>query len=247
MLQIDFLPQEYRQRQARHRVKPWRHIAVVVVLCIVAGLASLQRIERQRVRRELSFVTPIYEQVVGQQKRLTEMQAELRRAQNEADVYAYLKHPWPKTQLLAAVLKPAPGEVHIDQLNIVREAVATATPAGMPESRPRNAGPDEQSKLSPTERDLRRLRGEYDKLRTVIRLSGSTSDSAGLHAYFAELNRLPLFAKAEVESLETIEVKGTTTVRFRAAIFVRAGYGQTGGQTTPPATLAQGAAAPTRP
>ena len=249
MLQIDFLPQEYRQRHARRNVKPWRHIVVVAVLCAVAGLASVQRIQRQRVQRELTLVSPLYEQVIGQQKRLADVQTQLRRAKDEANVYAYLRHPWPKTQLLAAVLKSVPTEVRIEQLGIVREAIVTATPAGLPETRPRsNATPEDQTKLSPDERDLRRLRAEYDKLRTVIHLSGSTSDSASLHAYFAELGRLPLFAKAEIESLETTEIRGAATVRFRATVCVRNGYGQAGGPAASPgATLAQGAAPPAQP
>jgi Tfp pilus assembly protein PilN len=237
MLDIDFLPQEMQRRQAR-RDSSLRPVLVgAAIIAIVGAAAIVQHRQTREARQALAAVEPFYEQAVAQQQQLVETKKQVEKLRHEAELYTYLKHPWPRTQLLAAVLLPLPAAVRLEQLQVVREA---ASPSGQPETRARGDRPsdEEQAKLMPVQRDLRRLREEYDKTQAVVRLSGSTSDSAALHQYLAELGRNGLFVRAELDAIESLEVKGVPTARFRATLFVRPGYGQPGARATP-ATLAR--------
>jgi hypothetical protein len=142
--------------------------------------------------------------------------------------------------LLVALLAPRPAEITLEQLRITREkpAVEAATERHLRTEKPSEE--DDLSKLLPAERDLRHFREESDKMRTVIHIAGSTADSGALHRYLSELGKHNLFAKAELDSLESLESKGGAVIKFRATVVVRPGYGQPGGPTpAPQESLAQ--------
>lgn len=238
MLDIDFLPSEYHQRRTQRHAKPWRHVVVVATLLVVAGLASAQRSQRNRVQSELAAVTPLYEKLLADQKHLGELKARLGGLRHDAALLTYLRHPWPKTRLLATLLDPLPEGVRLEQCAVAREALPTQPPTG-DDARPRaSSEPKEASKLAGAERDLNRLREEYDKTQTVIRFHGSADDAEVLHAYIAQLTRKPLFVRAELESLETVGSGEKARVRFRGVVVVRLCYGQPGSRA-----LAEAAAA----
>jgi hypothetical protein len=175
-----------------------------------------------------------YELAVSQSRCWADIQTRLRTARSNAELFVYLRHPWPRTQLLVALLAPRPEEITFEQLRITREkpAVEATTDRRLRTEKP--AEEDDLSKLSPTERDMRHLREECDKMRTVIHIAGSTADSGALHRYLSELGKHSLFAKAELDSLESVEGKGPAAMKFRATVVVRPGYGQPGGPTPAP-------------
>lgn len=231
MLDIDFLPSEYHQRRTQRHAKPWRHVIVVATLLVVAGLASAQRSQRNRVQSELAAVAPLYDKLLADQKRLGELKTRLGVLRHDAALLAYLRHPWPRTRLLAVLLDPLPEGVRLEQCAVAREPLPTQPPAG-DDARPRASSESKDtSKLAGAERDLNRLREEYDKTQTVIRFHGSADDAESLHAYIAQLTKKPLFVRAELESLETIGTGEKARVRFRGVVVVRPCYGQPGSRS----------------
>jgi Tfp pilus assembly protein PilN len=234
MQNIDFLPQEYRQRRARRHGQSGRIVAIAGIGALIVAAAFGQRYQRRQADDEMATVAPVYDTAVAQQQQLDGLQSQLQTARAAAELYAYLRHPWPRTQLLAALLGPLPAEIGLDQVQIVREtapAVPVANVEGSPAGNRPNAETD-LAKLLPAQRDLRQLRDELDKMRTVIHLSGTTSDTGQLHGYLHALGRSDLFAKAELDSLESAEGSGAS--RFRATLVVRPGYGQPGGPAPQP-------------
>jgi len=241
MLDIDFLPPEYHQRRTQRHAKPWRHVIVVVALLVVAALASVQRVQRNRVQSELSVVVPLYDKLLADQKRLGELKTRLGGLRHDAALLAYLRHPWPKTRLLATLLDPLPEGVRLEQCTVARE-----TPPPLPspgdETRPRTSSePKDLSKLAGAERDLHRLREEYDKTRTIIRFHGSADNAEVLHTYIGHLTKKPLFVRAELESLETVGTGETARARFRGVAVVRPCYGQPGARVSAEATASRSA------
>ncbi len=246
---IDFLPAQYRRRDVQRRSQPWRLVVVVAFLALLIAAIVSQHFQTSLVRRQLAAVVPVYEAAVAQQDRLAELQSQLQTSRASADLFTYLRHPWPRTQLLAALRAPLPDEITFDQLTISREVLPgqaqntfelettiTVTPGNSAEQQQQ-----QNAKLPPAARDLKLLRQSVDKLETVMLVSGTTADSAVLHRYLGNLSRCRMFSKAEIDWIEAGENRAVSDGRqkFSATIVVRPGYGQPGGPTAPQETLAQ--------
>ncbi len=232
MLDIDFLPSQYHRRQARKRSKPWQAMVVLSFVALVAAAAAGQYRQHRGLRAELELIEPQYEQAVAMNARLSTLQEELRKARAEAALLTYLRHPWPRTQLLQALLEPLPDEILLTELEIATESPAVQR---LPQRRRPQREDDEKAlaALTPAERDLAELRRQVDAMQTVIRIAGTTGDSAALHRYLGTLARSSLFGNAELESIESVEGGNRHAVRFRATVVVSPGYGQPGGPAEP--------------
>ncbi len=233
MRDIDFLPAQVSQSRSRRQTRPWRVIVVLAFVGLVAAADVAQRSRRHWLESDLAAVEPAYELAAQQNRQLAAVQTELQRLRSLADLYAYLQHPWPRTQLLAGVLGPLPAEVTFQRVQVVCEKPPPV--AGQRQARGDTPLDEEQlAKLPAPQRDLKKLRGQRDSLRTVIRLTGTTADSASLYRYLGELGRNELFAKAELNSLESLAGKDEGLMKFEATVLVRPGYGQPGGPTSVP-------------
>jgi len=239
MHDIDFLPAEYRQRYARRHSKPWR-LLVLGAFAVAISVAALgQHRGRVRLDGQLAEIVPQYEAVVtcSQDLKLLESRLELSRA--DAELFTYLRHRWPTTQVLDALLARLPEEITFEQLEIRQETPQGQMPAGPLSREQREAETERTAALPPGARQLQSLRLEYDVQRTVITVTGLTSDSASLHRYLGELGQVELFAEAELQTIERDQMSGTSKLRFSASLEVQPGYGQPGGPTQPAADPAE--------
>ncbi len=230
MLDIDFLPAQYHRRQARKRSQPWQVIVVLSFVALVAAAAVGQYRRHGVLRAKLQTIEPQYEQAVAMREQVAARQKTLQQSRAEAALLTYLRHPWPRTQLLRAIVDPLPDAIVLNRLEISNERRAAQ---GRPE-RPRSREKDDdksRAMLTPAERDLAALRQQVDSVETMIRISGTTGDGAALHRYVGQLARGSLFRRAELESIESFEGGNGHTVRFQASVAVRPGYGQPGGPT----------------
>ena len=238
MLDIDFLPAQYHRRQARKRSKPWQVVVVLAFTTIVAVAAVGQFRRHAALRAELDLLAPQYEQAVAANDRLAKLQTELKEARAEATLLTYLRHPWPRTQLLRALLEPLPDEILLSELEITTGTAAAQRPA---QRRPQTDDEKEAlAALTPAGRDLAELREQADTAPTIMRVRGATSDSAVLQHYLGALAQRTLVRKAELESSERVEREDGRNVHFRATVVVRPGYGQPGGPTRPDQTTTAG-------
>jgi Tfp pilus assembly protein PilN len=229
MQDIDFLPAEYFQRRVRQQARPWRIAALTLFAALATVAAAGQYLQRQRLQAELDALLPAYQLAAGEQQRLAQMQAKLQTEEQTAGLLAYLRHPWPKTQILRALVDNLPEQVVFDQLRIGRQQRQTQRPA---EARPASAEQQEDlSKLPPAQRDLRVLQEEYDTSEVYVRIEGYTSDSSALYGWLAALGKQRLLAKAELTSLETAAQTGPNLMRFGAVVVVVPGYGHPGSPT----------------
>jgi DNA mismatch repair ATPase MutS len=229
MIDIDFLPIQYHQKNAYRQAKPWQIIVVTSFLGLVALLTISQKIHRRFVERELDELAPAYETAMAQEQRLADVQNQLKRMESEAKLITYLHHPWPRSQLLSALLSRLPEEITLEQLQITREADNSAAASDRrPAIHLANSG-DQQKTLSPAERDLQILQNQSDDKQTVVILIGSTTDSAAVHRFLNEILSNPLFSKAELGSVTSVNESSGTTIQFQAKLVVKPGYGQPGG------------------
>jgi Tfp pilus assembly protein PilN len=148
----------------------------------------------------------------------------------EAELFTYLEHPWPRTQLIDALLAPLPEEITFDELTIDGETrVDNLNTLTVPSRKSRKAEQETACTLLPATEDLQQLRAECDGTRTVITLKGLATDSEALYRYLADLSRAPLFAKTELRCIEAESTDDGGQLRFFATIVVQPGYGQPGG------------------
>ncbi len=229
MSEIDFLPLEYHQQSADRRQQPWRAVVVMAFAVVLGAAALLDYQRRHRLRADLEAIRPQYEKAVAQMDRLADLQSQVRSARAESDLYTYLRYPWPRTQILAALLAPLPDDVVVEQLKIQQEAPRSHVPSGPQRKSDPKAEEAELAKLPAAARDLKRLRAEFDRAETVVVLSGQCRESAALHRYLGELGKNDLFRKVQLRSFETVKSERGSALRFVAVVLVRPGYGQPGG------------------
>jgi hypothetical protein len=234
MQTIDFLPIEYRQKHARRQSQPWQLFVVTAMVGLVATTAFVQRYNRRRVENDRATIIPIYDAAVNQQKRLAEAQTRCEAAGARANLYTYLRHPWPRTQLLSALVTPLPDTITLQQVQILREM---PTAGKSTESRPvvdKKAEEDKLKLLTPANRDLSTLAARLDQLQTVVVLTGTATEIPALHSYIGHLDATEIFDKAELDCFNAVDNnKSATVLQFRAVLAVQPGYGQTGGPTGP--------------
>lgn len=228
---IDFLPAEYRQSRSRLKSQPRRLIVTVLLAALVSAGTGVQYYRRHQVDAELAAVAPQYEAAVRQSETLGRLQTRLSAAQADAELFTYLLPPWPRTQILDALLAPLPEDLMLDQLQIAPEAASENVhlASGAEKSKAPKLTEEELGKLPPAVRDLRQLRQQDQRQQTVVTLSGVTSDTEALHRYIGELAKVPLFSKAELTAIETDSNARSQRPRFSARLVVRPGYGQPGG------------------
>ena len=241
MHEIDFLPAEYRQKNAGLQSQPWRLVVLGLVGALVVAAALTQSQRRKRLETELDEITPKYDAMVACNQGLEVVQQDLDTARADAELFTYLRHRWPATRVLDVLLAPLPEQVVFEHVEIRRE-----TPSGRHAARPvspedRDSEAQRLAALPAAARDLAELRGECDTVETVVTLTGTTTDSAALHCYLGQLGRIELFAKAELDTIDSelpaaaylhAPSNGPAIVpqlRFSARLVVRPGYGLPGG------------------
>jgi hypothetical protein len=233
MHEIDFLPAEYRQKHARQQARPWQVVVIAAVAALMIVGTVAQRWRQHRLRRELAEITVVYDDALRLQTQLANLEKRLATARGNASLYTYLRHPWPRSQLLAALARPLPEPITLQQVQISREPPTGGPPAVAPPV-DRKAEEERLKRLSPAERDLAALSERLDAMQTVVVLSGAATESAALHKYIGALDATDIFNEADLDSFNSIDGKQEDgAFQFRAVLAVQPGYGQIGGPTAP--------------
>jgi hypothetical protein len=235
MKNIDFLPEIYRQQGELRRARIWWG-AVVVIFGTAIGLAAgIQFWLRHDIQRQLDQLEPQFVQAQQQSRELSSLNAQITKAGRSAGLFTFLEDPWPRTQILAELVRPLPKSMHLMRVQIGEEEVLRAAPSTGSARRRSRHEEEEGPKLSPVEQDLAQLRTDAERRQTFVDLEGQTQDVTELHAYVAEIGRSALFASAQIKSLEatpgdTLPIQTKFTVRAT----VRPGYAVSGGGPSPP-------------
>jgi Tfp pilus assembly protein PilN len=232
---IDFLPDVYREAGIQRKNITLRAVVIAAFVSLVGFAVVYQQHLRIVAQEQLAALLPSYEQSQAETKRLAEMQTQLQSVQRQAELYTYLRHPWPRSQILAALTEPLPDEIQLQELSIVREPLATSGgDAAPPSAKPSEAA---AAKLNPAQRDLATLRDHWDRTQIVVKLSGQTDDPLALHRYLEELNRIVMFSRVEEGVIESLPGDSKNQIHFAARVIVRPGYGQPKGPTLESATV----------
>jgi len=228
MTHIDFLPPRYRERSVLERSKLW----YLGVLCVFGGAIAVATLcqfgVRAAVLAELAQVEAESNAAQATIQRVNQLQALAKSESADAELITWLRHPWPRTQLLGAIAAHLPDEVTLEDLRLDQEeAPKYAAPAAptSPEQSPAAA-----PKLSPPARDLAKLRGQHEGKQSVVVLSGEARDTAALHTFLARIGSVGLYSKVDLLSIESgASNESSASARFKAKLTIRRGFGQAGG------------------
>ncbi|MBS0209926.1 MAG: hypothetical protein JSS27_13340 [Planctomycetes bacterium] len=239
--QIDFLPDRYRQVDVQRHSKWWRMLVLVLFGGAICATQVGQMCQRRQVQAQLDDATLHYQAAQLESQKLANIRQTLVPLRAKAELLTYLRHPWPRSQLLASIAAPLPNDVLLERVRFQREQIRTEPTVAAPPPQPGVAAADMRT---PVERDLEKVRDEADQSRIVIYLEGTTRDDASLHNYLSLLTREPLLAENELASLE----RDQAHLRFTVRVLVRPGYGQRRGPAGPrPAESTVGALSPLTP
>jgi hypothetical protein len=242
MQDIDFLPAGYRESNARRLHRLWHMMLAGVLLACCAAATTFQLWQSFQILDEIAAVQASYDATVALAARLDQTRARLDAERTEARLITYLAHPWPKSQIVAAILRPLNDAITLEEIRIGREQISgppgvnrkTPPPALAP------AAANDTARKAPAERDLKELQAEFDATRQVVHLSGVTHEGSELYHYIAALIQDPLVETAELSSLESNNKNETQGIKslskFQARILIRPGYGQPRGPLPRPAS-----------
>ncbi len=227
-LAIDFLPDRYREESTQRRVNLWRLAVVGMFVWLVVVGTLVQRQTRAKTAKRLAAVNRNYEFAQRRSANLGRLLVEQREAIAQAQLVNYLRHRWPRTQVLAVVLRPLPDAITLHELHLANEFTTAQGPRADTTLGERNDEATDPPELA--KRDLRQLRQQVGA-KAVVTLEGTTSDAARLHDYLAAVAANPLVFQAELQNIEAGQGDHWSVARFRARIEMRPGYGEPGGPT----------------
>jgi hypothetical protein len=240
MKNIDFLPEIYRQQRVQRRARRWWCTVAGIFAVAVLSAAFSQWMIRRGIQHELAQVEPKYAEALQREAELQLVRQEIMRAEEVASLYAYLGHPWPRTQLLAGIVGPLPDSIRLSEVTIAFETLPQG-PIIHPASSATSPGGNAKLTPSPASQDLAQLRNECDGRQVILSITGTATVLTELHAYLDQLGKSPLIAAAHLKGVESSGAgKATGESRFHSHVVVRPGYGQDGGPPVEPAAPAPG-------
>lgn len=229
MKDIDFLPAKYRRDQTQRRRQFSIVVAAALCAVVLATLAYFQTRQLHSLERKLADVKLQYDVASKQAVRLVDVHSKLNHEQAAATLYTYLRHPWPLTQILSAVIGPLPPAIQILELRVTHEARPGAAAQRENVSRGKEAAAADTEPSSPFERALETLRAERDGTHTVVFVSGVTHDEAQLHRYLSELDDQAMIVSSRLSSIKRDDHREIERFHFDAQVIIIGGYGMPDG------------------
>jgi hypothetical protein len=224
MKSIDFLPDVYRQRESLRRARMWWMAVVMLFGGAILSAAMGQAWIRHSVVEQLDALAPEFAAAQARVQELAALQTQVARTGQEAGLYTFLQNPWPRTQLLAEIVRPLNDTIRLTRLALTEEEIAKSV-LPLP-SRNDKQAEDAAAKASPAEKDLALMDEEANRRQTAIEIEGQTAAVSQLHEYVSQLSHSPLIASATIKSLEAATSNEQRQTRFTLRLIVRPGYCQ---------------------
>ncbi|WP_425613870.1 hypothetical protein NA78x_003714 [Anatilimnocola sp. NA78] len=229
MQAIDFLPEHYRERRKQRRVRWWWALVVSLFGGLVATTFSLQWLNVQSIKREVARLETQVATARQLDQRLLEIETNVSALSHSANLYTFLRHPWPRTQILSAVVHPLPSDIELSSIRIAESLIVKQAVAATPEA----GGDNQPPPPHPAVADLLQLHDAHESQRVMVIVEGTAKEVETLHTYLEALGRHPLVVEARLNSLETRKLETYSLVVFQLQLCTRPGHGLSDGPTAP--------------
>ncbi len=235
MKELDFLPPEYREKNAIHNARLCQIAMAFGFGAIIILAAGFQFAIYRSAQQELTRISAQYDDAIAKTSQLVALRSKVDQNRQFANLYTYLKYPWPRTQMLAEIAKDLPPQVTLRELTIIEETSKLRARSGVVAVGVKSQPATGQT---PAKADLDLLRSQQDRSRAEIQISGTTTDSGAVHLFVMALNGTPLFESAKLYSMEAVTGSKQAQSNFFIRLTARPGYGQPGGPQAPPPAIA---------
>ncbi|MCA9121093.1 MAG: hypothetical protein H6822_17625 [Planctomycetaceae bacterium] len=233
MNKINFLPERYHERDLKRKAAVWQY----AILLGFGGLLLVATLGQFAMKKSLQVsMRDLQQDLIAtklKRERVQLLKQELGDKEQAAALYTYLRHPWPRTQLIANVTQGLPECISFEGLEILEQQPIRRAASGHETRTDASSQP-----MAAT--DLETLRSSQDVARVIVRIRGVVSDTAALNEYVRRLSEVPLFHSVSLSSLQSqaSQDDGACSA-FELNVIVRPGHGQSGGPKGPIATSEQ--------
>lgn len=227
MKNINFLPERYHERDLKRKAAIWQYALLLGFGSLLLAATIGQFAIKRSLRASLAELKASRIDTDVKRGRVELLKRKLGSSEEIAALYTYLRHPWPRTQLLAKITELLPESVVLEGIEILEQRPNGSSSAFSESS-------DGASGTTPAAADLAQLRGGLDAVQLVVRVRGTVEDTAVLNDYVRQLGLVTLFRRV---SLDSLQAKSSSDEKARSAfelnVTVRPGHGQPGGPTEP--------------
>jgi Tfp pilus assembly protein PilN len=227
MQNIDFLPDRYREREQKRKAAIWQYGLFLMLGAMLLAASLGQFAIKRSLQTSLDDLSESRLTTQSKRERVTLLKRQLGSSEERAELYTYLRHPWPRTQLIGKITASLPENIVLESIEIIEEH-RSQTPFSNPETL------DDTTKEAPAAADLAQLRNEHDSSQLIIRVRGSVDDTATLNTYVRQLGEVKLFRSVSLGSLQSQATTDNTILsEFEINVVVRPGHGQPNGPSDP--------------
>jgi len=217
--EIEFLPKRYREKRKKNNIKVSRILLIVIMVGGMASVLLYQLACLHSVNRQVAAIDKQNEKVMQLMQEVESRRAKVVLERHHANLLTFLDHPYPKSQIISALVNPLSREITITRLQITQEQVAN--PNAKPPSEKGQAAP----KGHPMELDLKTLISEAKTRRVMVEVEGTTDDTSSLYTYLASLHQAEIIESAKIESIDPHQKSdGSEFSNFTAHVRVKRGY-----------------------
>ncbi|MBA2114974.1 hypothetical protein [Bremerella alba] len=217
--EIEFLPKKYREKQKSHNFQVSRLLLIVVIVAGMSSVLLYQLASLHSVKRQVAALDDQHEKVVQLMQEVDQRRGEVVVKRHHAKLLTFLDHPFPKSQIIAAIANPLPTEIAITRVQVTVEQVAS-TNAKPPSEKGKKA-----PQGHPMELDLKQLIDEVKAHRCTVEVEGTTDDTSCLYTFLASLHQAEIIESAKIESIDPHQkTDGSEFSNFTAHVKVKRGY-----------------------
>src|SRR6478735_10836996 len=128
---IDFLPEHYRQRTLLRRARAWWGICAAIFGSVIVVSSFSQWCLQRSVKNQLLELEPLSRIAQEQDERFAALQRDVSKKEETAALFAYLRHPWPRSRVIAALIEQVPEGVELSNFHLFLEQKAVNQEAVM--------------------------------------------------------------------------------------------------------------------
>ncbi len=220
MNEIEFLPKRFREKQRNSKVKIPRVLVFSLLIGLLAIVSLYQLAKLHHIRSQLATLKAQHERIDQLTQEVERTQAEVAQKRHHVRLLTFLDYPYPKSQILAQITNPLPGEITIKRIELTHTKIATNSAREKSEK-----GGDQKPQGNPMEIDLQQLIVENKNRQCTVELEGTTDDTSLLYTFLAALHESGLVESAKIESIDPqMDVDGHEYSNFTAHVNIRRGH-----------------------
>jgi len=221
MKEIDFLPKAYHDRMLRENVRISRSMIIAVLLISAAVPTVFQVTSLLRLRSQQAALESDYLKVKELEQQAQQIRIEVEQQSHHARLLTFLRTPYSRSHILAAIARPMPEEIVITNLRLHNRSG---------QQRSRSSGNEEEQNNQsaiPYQADLQVLIAQERIKRCTIQIEGTTQDTSALYTFLADLHKSQIIQATKIISIDPhIDGFGREISNFQAHIQIKKGHAE---------------------